>query len=242
MASLPPRLSEPDMTASWIAVALSPDIPPGVAIPVIAPWGELVVWRSASGRLSCFPERCPHRGMRLSQGFVRGEMISCIYHGWRFDTGSQCRKIPAHPELVPPAAIRVSRYPVVEQDGLVWIAAAETDAAPPAIAATGRDGTGAAPLRSLVVEAGIDHVARAAGLDRRNDAANAAGVMGAVVLPGLAPPLMMVLQDQGAATGLHALLGDGAPRSAATRIAASRALEAFRRQVEQDAGIAEVAA
>jgi nitrite reductase/ring-hydroxylating ferredoxin subunit len=230
------------MTASWIAVALSPDIPPAVAIPVIAPWGELVVWRSASGRLSCFPERCPHRGMRLSQGFVRGEMISCIYHGWRFDTGSQCRKIPAHPELVPPAAIRVSRYPVVEQDGLVWVAASETEEAPPVIAMAGREGAGAAPLRSLVVEAGIDCVARAAGLDGRNDRADPAGLMGPVALPGLAAQLMLVLQDQGTATGLHALLGEGAPRGAATRIAASRALEAFRRQVEQAAGLGEVAA
>ncbi|MGB1508948.1 MAG: Rieske (2Fe-2S) protein, partial [Paracoccaceae bacterium] len=33
---------------------------------------DVVVWRSTSGKLSAWENRCPHRGMRLSHGFVRG--------------------------------------------------------------------------------------------------------------------------------------------------------------------------
>lgn len=203
------------MSVSWTPVALTPDLPPGGTIPVRAPWGELMVWRSATGRLSCFTERCPHRGMRLSHGFVRGEMISCIYHGWRYDTAGQCRKIPAHPELEPPAAIRVQRYPVVEAGGLIWIAETEPEAAPPE--------TGAEALRSILIAAPVATVAAATGL--------VPGVPGPVSLPGLATPLILALQDMDGETGLHALI---AATDAPTRIAASRALEAFRRSVEAE--------
>ena len=67
---------------------------------------ELAVWRSASGRIAAWRDRCPHRGMRLSHGFVRGESLNCIYHGWTYGADGACRRIPAHPEVVPPATIR----------------------------------------------------------------------------------------------------------------------------------------
>ncbi len=203
------------MSVSWTPVALTPDLPPGGAVPVRAPWGELVVWRSATGRLSCFPERCPHRGMRLSHGFVRGEMISCIYHGWRYDTAGQCRKIPAHPDLEPPAAIRVHSYPVAEAGGLIWIAKTLPESAPPE--------TGAEPLRSLVIASPASAVTEAAGV--------VPGVPGPVSLPDLAAPLILALQDMGEETAVHALI---TPADSAARIAASRALEAFRRAVEAE--------
>ncbi|MGO7418409.1 Rieske 2Fe-2S domain-containing protein, partial [Rhizobium ruizarguesonis] len=42
--------------------------------------GSIALWSSASGRISASADRCPHRGMSLSHGFVRGETLSCIYH------------------------------------------------------------------------------------------------------------------------------------------------------------------
>jgi len=60
---------------------------------------DLVVWRSASGVLSAWENRCPHRGMRLSHGFVRGESLACAYHGWHFECSGRCHYIPAHPDF-----------------------------------------------------------------------------------------------------------------------------------------------
>ena len=42
-------------------------------------------------------DRCPHRGMRLSMGFVRSDRIACLYHGWQYGTDGHCLYIPAHP-------------------------------------------------------------------------------------------------------------------------------------------------
>ncbi|MFT3691095.1 Rieske 2Fe-2S domain-containing protein [Paenirhodobacter sp.] len=118
----------------WTPLALSRDLPPGTVAPAHMAGQDLALWRSASGRLSVWSDRCPHRGMRLSQGFVRGEALSCIYHGWRYAEGGQCIRIPAHPDLTPPAAIRVPTFAGVEQDGVIWGAEGTPDTPPPAFA------------------------------------------------------------------------------------------------------------
>ena len=92
---------------------------------------ELALWRSAGGRVNAWRDRCQHRGMRLSHGFVRGETLSCIYHGWVYGTDGGCTRIPAHPALVPPAAIRADAFRCAEASGAVWVAAADATGGPP---------------------------------------------------------------------------------------------------------------
>src|ERR1700690_2305884 len=58
--------------------------------------------------------------MRLSFGFVRGDRIACLYHGWQFGTAGQCLAIPAHPGLDVPASITVTRHACREAIGLLW--------------------------------------------------------------------------------------------------------------------------
>ena len=50
---------------------------------------DIVIWRSVSGEARAWENRCIHRGMRLSFGQVRGEQLSCRYHGWLFDLNGQ---------------------------------------------------------------------------------------------------------------------------------------------------------
>ncbi len=82
---------------------------------------DLAIWRSTNGVVSAWENRCPHRGMRLSHGFVRGESLACAYHGWHYDCSGKCNYIPAHPELEPPSTIRPNIYSVVEQAGILWV-------------------------------------------------------------------------------------------------------------------------
>jgi nitrite reductase/ring-hydroxylating ferredoxin subunit len=130
----------------WTAVCLADDLPVGVVIPAECGDAEIAVWRSASGQVSAWTDRCPHRGMRLSHGFVRGETLNCIYHGWTYGTDGGCKRIPAHPSLVPPAVIRATAFAYVQAQGLVWVAPMATETAPP-------DLEDMLPVRSLVVEA-----------------------------------------------------------------------------------------
>lgn len=107
---------------AWVSVGLSRDLGAGQAMAAVTEWAELAVWRAESGRVSAWADRCPHRGMRLSHGFVRGETLACIYHGWVYGGTGACARIPAHPDLVVPAAIRAETFAVVEADGVIWVA------------------------------------------------------------------------------------------------------------------------
>jgi len=43
--------------------------------------------------------RCPHRGAQLHLGWVEGDALRCLYHGWKFDCSGQCIEMPRGPEL-----------------------------------------------------------------------------------------------------------------------------------------------
>jgi len=199
------------MTAAWTPVALSRDLPRLGVIPVCVDGIDIALWRSATGRLAAWADRCPHRGMRLSHGFVRGEALSCIYHGWSYGSEGQCLRIPAHPDLTPPEAIRVPVFQVMETGGVVWVTPGASDAPLPAV-----DGS---PLRSLTVEAAVDWADAGFALS----GAVARGTLSGIALTILVQPL-----PHGRFV-LHALADSADP---AALVEASRGLEALRRQAE----------
>jgi len=149
-------MSAPALPPGWTPVALARDIEAGMSAGVVLDSAEIVVWRDTGGRVHAWEDRCPHRGMKLSFGFVRGDRIACLYHGWEYDGTATCRYIPAHPDLAVPASIRVERYVAAEASGLVWVAAEGAEGAPPEV-------SGLSPLRSLFVDASAaDALARLA--------------------------------------------------------------------------------
>jgi len=93
----------------------------------------IVLYRPAADRVAVLEDRCPHKNVALSIGAVVGETLQCRYHGWRFDPAGACVEVPCHSpdERRPQCGIRA--YPVVEQDGWIWVDLAEagTPFAPP---------------------------------------------------------------------------------------------------------------
>lgn len=199
------------MTDTWTPVALSRDLPCLGVLPVCVEGADVALWRSATGRVAAWADRCPHRGMRLSHGFVRGEALSCIYHGWSYGSEGQCLRIPAHPDLTPPDAIRVPVFQVMESGGVVWIATQAPDAAPPTVAGF--------PLRSLTVDAAVDWATA--------DFALSGGVARGT-LSGIAVTILVQPLPHGRCV-LHALADSTTP---AALVEVSRGLEALRRQAE----------
>jgi nitrite reductase/ring-hydroxylating ferredoxin subunit len=141
------------LEAGWVPVALSASIEPGTSAGAVVEGSEIVVWRDNSGKAHVWEDRCPHRGMRMSFGFVRGDHIACLYHGWQYDTAGQCRYIPAHPTLEVPQTIKVPTYSTKEKYGIIWATTA-SDASLPDIDAA----TGVTPVRSLYIERGAGDV------------------------------------------------------------------------------------
>lgn len=182
-------------------------------MPVCVDGIELALWRSATDRVAAWADRCPHRGMRLSHGFVRGGALSCIYHGWSYGADGHCLRIPAHPDLAPPDAIRVPVFQAMEGCGVVWVATQATDALPPTVEGS--------PLRSLTVEAAVDW--DAAGFSVSGQVAR--GQLSGMMLTILVQPLPRGRQV------LHALAEATASPAALREV--SRSLEDLRRRAEE---------
>lgn len=199
------------MASAWTPVGLSRDLPGLAVMPASVEGLDLAVWRSASGRVAAWDDRCPHRGMRLSHGFVRGEALSCIYHGWSYGAEGNCLRIPAHPDLVPPEAIRVPVHRALEADGVIWVALRPTEETPPSV--TGQ------PLRSVTVDAVVDLVVAGFAVS----GAVATGRISDVAVTILSQPL------PGGRTALHVLASAEGPSAL---IEVSRGIEDLRRQAE----------
>ncbi len=83
----------------------------------------LVLFRGTGGVPAALLDRCPHRNVPLSLGKVVDGQLECGYHGWCFDAGGQCRKVPG---LVGDADVALKSraaeaYPAREQEGFVWV-------------------------------------------------------------------------------------------------------------------------
>lgn len=182
----------------WIPIALGPDIPAGETRAVLLDGVELVVWRGADGAAHVWTDRCPHRGMRLSFGFVRGTTLNCLYHGWQYGADGGCRGIPAHPDLIVPRTIHASTLVSAEAGGWVWLRTTGDAASPP-------DTGAGTPLLSLVVEATPERIAMVAGASRDGPLLRGDGLV--VGWHGVAPGKTM----------LHAVSAGGDEPAAAVR-------------------------
>jgi phenylpropionate dioxygenase-like ring-hydroxylating dioxygenase large terminal subunit len=107
------------------AIALCDNIKPGGVHPIQLQDVELVLWRDYAGQAHVWHDRCPHRGMRLSFGFVKENRLTCLYHGWEYGSDGGCRKIPAHPEVTPPKTLCADILNVSESYGMVFVSAGE---------------------------------------------------------------------------------------------------------------------
>ena len=80
---------------------------------------DLLVFRAASGKVSCVEGHCPHRGAALYYGFLEEDGIRCCYHGWKFDGEGKCVERPFEKSTV--AGLCLPAYPVQELGGLLFV-------------------------------------------------------------------------------------------------------------------------
>lgn len=113
------RLAGKYMRLFWHPVARSEDLPVGKAKPIKVMNVDYTLYRGQSGTAHVVDHRCAHRGTQLSVGFVEGEDIRCLYHGWKFRADGQCVERPG--ELGKSGAgIRIGACPTREFLGLIY--------------------------------------------------------------------------------------------------------------------------
>jgi 5,5'-dehydrodivanillate O-demethylase len=111
----------------WQPVALTESIPEKGAIPLLIMGEELTLYRGDSGAVHLVGGRCAHRRTLLHTGWIDGEEIRCIYHGWQFNGKGECTKRPAEANTGMPRT-QIPAYPVREYMGLVFAYLGEGEA------------------------------------------------------------------------------------------------------------------
>lgn len=117
----------------WYPVARSADLQPG-PMQVRLLGRDVALWRGEGGAVTAAPDRCPHREAPLSGGRVEQSCLVCPYHGWTFEAGGRCVRVPSSGEGVPvPPRAHLTTYGCQERYGLVWVCLGEPAADLPCI-------------------------------------------------------------------------------------------------------------
>jgi phenylpropionate dioxygenase-like ring-hydroxylating dioxygenase large terminal subunit len=131
LGGLPEAVIEfgPHVHRQWFAVALSRTVTQKPLRVFLLGW-PFVLARLASGAVAALEDRCPHRGVPLSDGQVIPAGLSCRFHGWTFDQSGRCTLMPGTEHAESVAEIRVPSLFVIERDGLVWVGHSMSPALP----------------------------------------------------------------------------------------------------------------
>ncbi|MEE8347841.1 MAG: chlorite dismutase family protein [Dehalococcoidia bacterium] len=102
----------------WARVATTDDLPEG-ASRVVYSGGDQVALFNVGGRIYAVSNRCSHANGPLADGEVEGTLVTCPWHGSRFDLAS------GRPQGGP-AAKPVPTYRVKVEGGAVFVATSES--------------------------------------------------------------------------------------------------------------------
>jgi 5,5'-dehydrodivanillate O-demethylase len=113
----------------WHPIHRAEELRAGEAKPIEIMSERFTLYRGETGEPHVVGFRCPHRGTQLSAGWVEGDCIRCVYHGWLFDGAGQCMEQPAEDKSFA-AKIRIGNCPTREYLGLIFAYFGEGEAPP----------------------------------------------------------------------------------------------------------------
>ncbi|MEL6982989.1 MAG: Rieske 2Fe-2S domain-containing protein, partial [Actinomycetota bacterium] len=108
----------------WLAAGYASELDDGpLAVRLL---GQDVVVARLGDRLLATPDRCLHRGAKLSPGHVAAgpdgtPCLVCPYHGLHIDPDGGPVHLPARPDDRLPGKLTLRTFPAVERHGLVWV-------------------------------------------------------------------------------------------------------------------------
>lgn len=103
----------------WHPIAVSREVAKGKGKAVRLLGEDLALYRGESGEPHLVAGRCAHRLTFLHTGWIEGEEIRCMYHGWKYAANGKCVERPAERNCRE-SSIRIDAYPVREYCGLIF--------------------------------------------------------------------------------------------------------------------------
>ena len=95
-----------------VRVAAAREVPPGAGC-VVEAGGRTLALFNVDGSYHAIDNACPHRGGPLGDGDLDGPIVSCPWHGWRWDVTSGANA--NNP------AVRVACFPASDAGGDVFV-------------------------------------------------------------------------------------------------------------------------
>jgi nitrite reductase/ring-hydroxylating ferredoxin subunit len=92
-----------------VKVVSTAEVPPGSG-KLVEVEGKRIAVFNVGGRYHAIDDTCPHRGGPLSEGVLEGEVVTCPWHGSKFNVTSGA-------VLSPPAGSGVTHYSLQESGG-----------------------------------------------------------------------------------------------------------------------------
>lgn len=76
----------------------------------------IVLFRTGWGEVGALTDKCPHRGMKLSEGWVKEARLVCPYHGWSYDVRGN-----GFSTATPSVKVCAEHFEAKERYGAIWI-------------------------------------------------------------------------------------------------------------------------
>lgn len=111
----------------WTPVTLSKHLKRDQPLPMTVAGEKVMFFRDADGQVKALLDKCPHRGVQLSLGKVRGGCVECPFHAWKFDGAGQAVHVPLNPDAKRERLFATS-LPAREIGGLLWLYTAPGEA------------------------------------------------------------------------------------------------------------------
>lgn len=107
------------LSTTWVPAALSGELR---SRPLARRIGgvPIVLFRSDDG-VTALKDRCPHRNFPLSAGKLKDGVLSCPYHGWRFDHAGRCVDVPGADAKADISKLGAERVAATERYGAVFV-------------------------------------------------------------------------------------------------------------------------
>lgn len=108
---------------SWYAVLSSREIKNNKLLSAKRLGKNLVFFRGKDGELSCFMDKCLHRGAALSGGKIKENCIQCPFHGIEYDKDGKCVFIPSEGKSSEKdfSRFNLEKFPVKEVNDMIYL-------------------------------------------------------------------------------------------------------------------------
>ncbi len=82
---------------------------------------SVALYRDRHGNVRAIEDRCAHRLVKLSHGFVEGCNIRCVYHGWTYAPDGTLCNIEHESFGKPFPSVKLRTFPVQIRYELIWV-------------------------------------------------------------------------------------------------------------------------